>query len=61
MEVRQFLQQMVFRKLDHDMERMKQDYFLIPHTQKKFKIYERPKCKTRNHTNFRGEDRQQPL
>ena len=49
MEKRQSLQQMVLGKLDSDMQRNEPEPLSYTIHKNKFKMDERPKCKTRNH------------
>ena len=41
--------------------KMNLDHFLTPYTKNKLKMDERPKRKTGNHQNPRGENRKQPF
>ena len=61
MEKRQFLQQMVLRKLDSNIQKNETVPLSYTIHKNKFKMDERPKCETVNHQNPRGENRQQPL
>ena len=58
---RQSPQQMVLGKLDSDMQKIELGPLSYTIHTKKFKMDERPKCKTGSHQNPRGESRQKPL
>ena len=61
MEKRQFLQQMVLGKLDSDLQKKEPGPLSYTIHKIKFKMDERPKCKTGSHQNPRGENREQSL
>ena len=60
-EKRQSLQQMVLGKLDSNKKKNETGPLSYIIHKNKFKMDERPKHKTRNHQNPRGENREKPL
>ena len=58
---RQSRQQMVLGKLDSNMQKNEPGTLSYTIHKNKLKMNERPKCKTGNHQNPIGENRQQPL
>ena len=61
MEKKESLQQMVFGKLDSNMQKNEIGPLFYAIYKSKFKMDERPKCEIGNHQNPRGQYRQQPL
>ena len=55
---RQSLQQVVLGKLDSNMQKNKLGPLSYTTNKNKLKMDERPKCKTGNHQNRKGENRQ---